>query len=188
MGYLKSMLLFQIITRPKGLFLVQKHGKEGYMVKTLFSMVSNEIYALALKIPLIFTGMLGAIIAALGGWSTNISTLLIFMLIDLMTGGVILPIIFHKSKKSKNGKLESKAFAKGLCRKGMYLAVIWIAYRLDLTIGVHYIRDTVIIAFIANELISITENAGLMGIPLPAVITNAIDILTKKSGEREDEA
>ena len=43
--------------------------------------------------------------------------------------------------------------------------------------------DTVIIGFIANELISIVENAGLMGIPLPSVITKAIDVLTKKGDE-----
>ena len=55
-----------------------------------------------------------------------------------------------------------------------------IAYRLDLALGVDYIRDAVIIGFMANELISIVENAGLMGLPLPAVIIKAIDILTKK--------
>ena len=52
----------------------------------------------------------------------------------------------------------------------MTLLFVLVAYRLDLAIGVDYIRDAVIIGFIANELISIVENAGLMGIPLPAVI------------------
>ena len=50
----------------------------------------------------------------------------------------------------------------------------------DLTLGVNYIRDTVMIGFIANETISITENAGLMGVPLPKVIQRAIDILNDK--------
>lgn len=67
----------------------------------------------------------------------------------------------------------------------MTLLFVLIAYRLDLAIGVNYIRDAVVIGFIANELISIVENAGLMGLPLPTVITKAIDILTKKS-ESED--
>lgn len=58
---------------------------------------------------------------------------------------------------------------------------VLIAYRLDLVIGTNYIRDAVIIAFIGNELISLVENAGLMGVPLPAVITKAIDILQKKA-------
>lgn len=66
----------------------------------------------------------------------------------------------------------------------MTLLFVLIAYRLDLVIGSNYIRDAVIIGFIANETISIVENAGLMGIPLPAVISKAIDILTqKKDGE-----
>lgn len=60
----------------------------------------------------------------------------------------------------------------------MSLLIVLIAYRLDLAIGVNYIRDAVIIGFIANEAISIVENAGLMGIPLPSVITKAIDVLT----------
>ena len=49
-----------------------------------------------------------------------------------------------------------------------------------------YIRNAVIIGFMANELISIVENAGLMGIPLPAVIANAIDILTQKAEKKGD--
>ena len=92
---------------------------------------------------------------------------------------------FHKSNKTENGGLESRAGWKGLCRKGVTLLFVLIAYRLDLTIGVDYIRNAVIIGFIANELISIVENAGLMGIPLPAVIENAIEILTQKSKDGE---
>ena len=68
----------------------------------------------------------------------------------------------------------------------MTLIFVLIAYRLDLVIGTSYIRDGVIIAFIANETISLIENAGLMGVPLPAVITKAVDILQKKS-ESENE-
>ena len=63
----------------------------------------------------------------------------------------------------------------------MVLLFVLIAYRLDLALGVEYIRDAVIIGFMANELISIVENAGLMGLPLPEAIIKAIDILTKKA-------
>jgi len=59
-----------------------------------------------------------------------------------------------------------------------------IAHRLDVSLGTEYIRTATIIGFIANEVISIVENAGLMGIPLPTVITKAIDIL-KNKGEEE---
>ena len=65
------------------------------------------------------------------------------------------------------------------------MLIVLIAYRLDLAIGVNYIRDAVIIGFIANELISIVENAGLMGVPMPSVITKAIDVLAKKAEKEE---
>lgn len=111
-------------------------------------------------------------------------TLLIFMAIDYISGLVVAGI-FHKSKKSETGSLESKAGFKGLCRKCMTLLFVMIAYRLDLVIGSDYIRNAVIIGFIANETISIVENAGLMGVPLPTVITKAIDILTSKAKTNE---
>lgn len=129
-------------------------------------------------------GAVGAAVAALfGGWDTGLVTLVIFMCIDYVSGLVVAGV-FHNSRKTKTGALESKAGWKGLCRKCMTLLFVLIAYRLDLVIGSSYIRDAVIIGFIANEAISIVENAGLMGIPLPAVINKAIDILTAKSEEK----
>ena len=127
----------------------------------------------------------GAIAALFGGWDSALVTLVIFMGIDYLSG-MIVAGVFHRSAKSDTGALESRAGWKGLCKKCMTLLFVLIAHRLDLAIGVSYIRDAVVIGFIANELISITENAGLMGVPLPAVITKAIDILKGKS-EKEDE-
>lgn len=128
-------------------------------------------------------GVVGsAVAAAFGGWDQGLSTLIIFMVIDYLSG-LIVAGVFHNSKKTETGTLESRAGWKGLCRKCATLLFVLVAYRLDLAIGVDYIRNAVIIGFIANELISIVENAGLMGIPLPAVIKNAIDILTRKSGD-----
>lgn len=126
-------------------------------------------------------GMVGGFIASLfGGWSTGLVTLLIFMSIDYLSG-LIVAGVFHNSPKTGTGTLESRAGWKGLCRKCMTLLFVLIAYRLDLELNTNYIRDAVIIGFMANELISIVENAGLMGIPLPSVITKAIDVLTKNA-------
>lgn len=125
-------------------------------------------------------GLTGSLVASFfGGWDAALTTLLLFMVIDFISGLVVAGV-FHNSTKSETGTLQSFAGWKGLCRKCMTLLFVLIAYRLDLAIGVNYIRDTVIIGFIANELISIIENAGLMGLPLPEVITQAIDILKKK--------
>lgn len=131
-------------------------------------------------------GVVGsAIAAAFGGWDQALVTLVIFMVIDYLSG-LIVAGIFHNSRKTENGVLESRAGWKGLCRKGVTLLFVLIAYRLDLALGVNYIRNAVIIGFMANELISITENAGLMGIPLPTVIQNAIEVLTRKASASKD--
>lgn len=130
-------------------------------------------------------GIVGSTIASFfGGWDAGLATLLIFMAIDYVSGLAVAGI-FKNSKKTESGALESKAGWKGLCRKCMTLLFVLISYRLDLVIGVNYIRDAVIIGFIANELISIVENAGLMGLPLPDAINKAIDVLTQKSDEVE---
>lgn len=125
-------------------------------------------------------GLIGSLIAsAFGGWDSALITLMIFMIIDYVSG-LIVAGVFHASLKSETGTLESRAGWKGLCRKGMTLLFVLIAYRLDIAIGVDYIRNAVIIGFMTNELISIVENAGLMGIPMPDAITKAIDVLTSK--------
>ena len=125
-------------------------------------------------------GVIGSAIAsAFGGWTTGLTTLVIFMAIDYVTG-LIVAGVFHKSTKTETGTLESRAGFKGLCRKGAMLLVVLVGYRLDLAVGTAYIKDAVIIAFIANEAISIIENAGLMGVPMNDTIKNAIDVLQKK--------
>lgn len=132
-------------------------------------------------------GVVGGFIASLfGGWDAALTTLIIFMGIDYVTG-LIVAGVFNNSTKSANGALESRAGWKGLCRKGVTLLIVLIACRLDMVIGSDFMRDAVVIAFIANELISIVENAGLMGIPVPAVIKKAIDILKSKSESEETE-
>ena len=131
-------------------------------------------------------GVIGGFIASLfGGWDAALVTLIIFMAIDYITG-LIVAGVFHNSEKTANGALESRAGWKGLCRKGVTLLVVLVACRLDLVMGSNFIRDAVIIAFVANETISIIENAGLMGIPIPAAIMRAIDILKNKAESEGD--
>ena len=131
-------------------------------------------------------GTVGGFIASLfGGWDTALATLLIFMAVDYVTG-LIVAGVFHKSQKTASGALESRAGWKGLCRKGTSLLVVLVAYRLDLVIGSNFVKDATIIAFIANETISIIENAGLMGAPIPAVVVKAIDVLKQKADDSQE--
>ncbi len=137
--------------------------------------LKNVFYTLA--------GIAGSLMASLfGGWDAAIVTLIAFMAVDYITG-VIVAGVFHASNKSPNGSLESRAGWKGLCRKGVTLLVVLVATRLDMAIGTHYIRDAAVIAFVANEAVSIIENAGLMGIPIPEVIIRMIDVLKKHSDD-----
>lgn len=136
-------------------------------------MRANVLYSLV--------GVVGGFVAmAFGGWSDALITLIVFMALDYVTG-LIVAGIFKKSKKSENGALESRAGFKGLCRKGIALMIVLVAVRLDIIMHTTYIKDAVIIAFVVNESISIIENAGLMGIPIPPVIAKAIDVLRNES-------
>lgn len=128
-------------------------------------------------------GAVGASIASIwGGWDSAVATLLIFMGVDYITGLVVAGV-FHNSPKTPNGALESKAGLKGLLRKGGALLVVLVAARLDLLIGTNFIRDAVVISFIVNEVISLIENLGLMGVPIPKPLINAIEVLKQKADE-----
>ena len=131
-------------------------------------------------------GVVGGCIASLfGGWNAALGALIWCMAIDYTTG-LIVAGVFHRSPKSAGGGLESHAGWKGLARKFVTLLIVLVAHEMDVLLGIHYIRDAVVVGFCANEIISILENAGLMGLPIPAILTDAIDQLMKKGGERDD--
>ena len=129
-------------------------------------------------------GIVGSFVASVfGGWSAALSTLLIFMAIDYISG-LIVAGVFHTSPKSDNGTLESRAGWKGLIRKCMTLLAVLIGARLDILLGTAYIKDALVIAFCVNELLSIIENWGLMGLPMPKVMSDAVELLKAKSEEK----
>lgn len=126
-------------------------------------------------------GILGGWIASwFGGWNAAVGALLICMGVDYATG-LMVAGIFHASPKSSGGGLESVVGWKGLARKFATLLIVLVANQMDALLGVSYIRDAVIIGFCANECISILENAGLMGLPIPKALSSAIDLLRQQS-------
>lgn len=133
-----------------------------------------------------FGGVVGWVINLMGGWSEDLTTLLIFMGVDFILG-LLIAAFWKKSNKSDNGALSSWSAWKGLCRKGVSLLIVLIGYRLDVTLGVDYIRTAIVHAFIANEGISILENIGVMGVKYPEALKKALDILTDKSEKPEGE-
>ena len=130
-------------------------------------------------------GVVGGFISALfGGWDSAFITLLIFMGVDFATGFITAGM--GKSKHSDSGGLSSKAGWFGLAKKVCTLLLIVAAVRIDILIGTNYIRDAVCISFCLNELLSIVENTSLMGVPFPAPIKKAIDVLQTKVGRTDD--
>ena len=95
---------------------------------------------------------------------------------DHFTGGIVLAI------QGDGRQLIAIRLDRGLDR--IVLVVILVACRMDMLLGVNYIRDAACIAFIVNELISMVENFGLMGVPFPEPIKEAIELLQKK-GEKQ---
>ena len=130
-------------------------------------------------------GIIGSmIISLLGGWDVPMQALIICMIIDYMSGLAVAGI-FHKSKKSENGALNSRSGLKGLCMKCMILFIIVAIVQVGKVLNVDWLRNATIIGFISNEFISIVENAGLMGMRLPKPVFKAIDILNDKEKENE---
>lgn len=130
-------------------------------------------------------GITGSFIAGLfGGFDASMVTLIAFMGVDYVTGLILAAV--RKSPKTDTGGLSSRIGLKGLAKKCVILMLVLVSARLDITLGTSYIRDAVCIGFIANELLSIIENAGLLGVPLPQALKNAVEILQKKNDRKED--
>ncbi|MBO7404781.1 MAG: phage holin family protein [Clostridia bacterium] len=128
-------------------------------------------------------GLIGSAAAyCFGGWDAALITLVIFMAIDYFTG-LLVAGVFHRSPKSPDGRLESRAGFKGLLRKGMMLLIVLIAVRLDAVIGPDstFLRDAAAISLTVNDGLSILENMVLMGVPVPDALKNALSVLGRQA-------
>ena len=126
-----------------------------------------------------FACMGAALSWAFGGWDAALAALVICMAVDYASGSIV-ALVFHNSSKTETGAYNSTYGLMGLCKKCLMLLFVAVAVQMDQLIGSDYIRDAVCIGFCANEVLSITENLGLAGIPLPKVITKALEQLQEK--------
>lgn len=124
----------------------------------------------------------GAIAAAFGGWTHDLSWLVAFMAIDYITG--LLVAFLGKSPKTEGGGLSSAVGWLGLVRKLATLLLVLVAHGLDVMIGVNYVKTAAVIAFMVNEVLSILENASLLGVPMPEIFQKALEVLKGKGEEQ----
>ena len=125
-------------------------------------------------------GLLGGAISwAFGGWDAAMAALVICMGVDYLSGSIV-ALVFHNSRKTDTGAYDSGYGLKGLSKKGLMLLFVLVAVQIDRILGVDYVRDAVCIGFCSNEILSITENLGLAGVPLPQTVVKALEQLQKK--------
>lgn len=113
-----------------------------------------------------------------GSWDLALQVLIVFMVLDYGTG-VLYAFL--------NNQLNSEVGFKGLVKKLMILVVLIIGVMLDriLGTGTWVFRTLVCYFYIANEGISLLENVGNIGIPIPNKIRNALEQLNKDDEESE---
>ncbi|WP_392396822.1 phage holin family protein [Paenibacillus senegalimassiliensis] len=115
-----------------------------------------------------------------GGWSPLLSILLAFIVFDYISGVVA---------AGYEGKLSSRIGTWGIARKVMILAIVAVAHLVDTALGdAHLFRDAAIFFYLSNELLSLLENAGRLGAPIPPVLQRAIAVLRGKGGDQDNDA
>ena len=125
-------------------------------------------------------GVLGSAVCwAFGGWDAAMAALVMCIAVDYISGSIV-ALVFHKSSKSESGAYNSAYGLKGLCKKGLMLLFVLVAVQIDAVLGADYVRDAVCIGFCSNEVLSIVENLGLAGVPMPQAVVNALEQLQKK--------
>lgn len=114
----------------------------------------------------------------LGGWDIALQLLLTAIVLDYITG--ILKAIANK-------EISSEVGIKGIIKKIGYLIIVAVAVMVDHITGeTGAIRTLVIYFFVANEGISILENWGAMGLPLPKKLIEVLVQLKHENDSEED--
>lgn len=129
----------------------------------------------------------GAVAGLYGEWTTALTILVTMMCIDYVTG--VLVAISGKSPKTEGGGLSSKVGFVGLARKGFLMLIVLVATMLDKAIGNSSMvfQTATVFYYIANEGLSILENADLMGVPFPAFVRERLEEMRERKEKPPDE-
>ena len=135
----------------------------------------------------------GMIVGAYGGWTPGSKVLVILMAVDYLTG--IACALTGHSAKTESGHFWSKVAFMGLLKKGVIMLVILVAAQLDGVLGggatdvadgASLFRSAAEFFYIASEGLSVVENAGLLGVPVPKGIRRALEVLRDKNDGEDD--
>lgn len=112
-----------------------------------------------------------------GGWDIMLQILIGFVVLDYVTG--VAAAWYTKTLNSDIG-------ARGIMKKILLFVVVALAYQIDKAIGGQEIfRNLAIWFYLANEALSVIENAGRCGVPIPAFLKVALEQIKEKSDTGE---
>ena len=126
----------------------------------------------------------GVAVYFIGGFDLFLEALLVCMLVDYIMGLTVAGL-YQRSEKTDTGGLNSFVGWMGISKKITSLLFVIIGVELQKMTGIVAIREGIIVALVLNELISIIENAGLMGVPVPKPLLDVIDVLKAKEKTNE---
>jgi toxin secretion/phage lysis holin len=129
----------------------------------------------------------GAICGLFGEWTTMLTILLVVMAIDYISGWIV--ALCGRSPKTEGGGLSSKVGFIGIAKKGFIMLLVLLATMLDRAIGheTMIFQSSLVFYYIANEGLSVLENAALMGVKFPEKIRKALETLRDKEDKPPDD-
>ena len=119
----------------------------------------------------------GMLTGLLGGWDTMLQILVLFVVLDYITG--LLAAYFEK-------RLDSNTGFKGIARKVLLFIPIAVGYGLDNLIGQEVFRSLAIWFYLANEGLSLLENLAKCGVPIPDALRDALQQLKERGESTND--
>lgn len=130
-----------------------------------------------------FAAIGGFIAGVFGGWNGTMTVLVIFMAADYVLGCIC--ALTGNSPKTSGGHFLSTVAFKGLLKKGVIMLVVLLAVQLDKALGgtTPMFQSAATFFYIANEGLSIIENCGLLGVPVPKTLQNALEALRDKNDQ-----
>ena len=131
--------------------------------------------------------VIGAIAGLYGEWTTALSILAIMMGVDYITG--VLVAISGRSPKTDGGGLSSKIGFIGIAKKGFIMLIVLVATQLDRAIGntAMVFQTATTFYYIANEGLSILENAEAIGVPFPQFIKQRLETMRESKDKPPDQ-